>query len=120
MEEKPTSAFMQSLGLLGDSLEYFLPGMTRPSVFLVAFVLAAGGLVAFWIGIRIPGWRMKALAMVGLAAHSQAVVLLLSPGFALVHEAAAEFEARHWFIFLTLELVPASLLIGLAGLAVEM
>ena len=96
-----------------------MPGLLRPRIW--APVIA---LFAVAVGVALLGWNFMmgaplsaiSIMAVGFILYAQAVVWLMTGQFWLLHAALAEFQSRHWPIFLLLTFGPGVILLTLVKL----
>ncbi|GAA1837468.1 putative lipid II flippase FtsW [Pseudonocardia ailaonensis] len=88
--------------LSASSVESYSSGGSSYSVFIRQLMFCLGGLVLFWIGLRIPPRRMRALAPFLLLIGIVALVAVLVPGVGVVRNGS-----RSWFAVGSFSLQPS-------------
>ncbi len=88
--------------LSASSVEAFAAGGSSYSVFTRQLMFCGVGLVLFWLGLRIPPRRLRALAGAGLVLGGLTLVAVLVPGLGVVRGGS-----RGWFAIGSFGLQPA-------------
>lgn len=101
-----------------------MPGLFRPGLLIVTFLLTVAGFFVMGLGIFIFSLGAVGSAMgiagAGLVVYGQALGVLLYGEWALLSECLAEFDGRRWLLFFFLLFSPFAALFFLARLLLPM